>query len=147
MKTEPFIPLIQLPYTISIEYDVHQGALLAPELNIPAHGFVPTAVETFTVHLPCTGNVSEQVPIAINVNIQGPERFNDTKLNFKRNKICMKGVYPARNRSPAPSIAPPQGPALLGATACALGLVLVVGFIASAMYVRARKQIRQDSLQ
>ncbi|EDS34140.1 tyrosine-protein kinase [Culex quinquefasciatus] len=47
---------------------------------------------------------------------------------------------------PAAEIAPPQGPALLGAAACALGLVLVVGLIASAMYVRARKQIRQDSL-
>lgn len=57
------------------------------------------------------------------------------------------GVYPARNRAPEPAKAPPQGPALLGAAACALGLVLVVGLIASAMYVRARKQIRQDSLQ
>ena len=56
-------------------------------------------------------------------------------------------MHPARNRLPAAEIAPQQGPALLGAAACALGLVLVVGLIASAMYVRARKQIRQDSLQ
>ncbi|KFB39567.1 AGAP006405-PA-like protein [Anopheles sinensis] len=55
-------------------------------------------------------------------------------------------MLPARNRLPAAEIAPQQGPALLGAAACALGLVLVVGLIASAMYVRARKQIRQDSL-
>lgn len=100
--------------------------------------------------------------------VQAPSRRNDTKLNFLRNKICLKGkinkkiklnffvlhfilnstgVYPARNRAPEPAKAPPQGPALLGAAACALGLVLVVGLIASAMYVRARKQIRQDSLQ
>uniref|UniRef100_T1GH12 WIF domain-containing protein n=1 Tax=Megaselia scalaris TaxID=36166 RepID=T1GH12_MEGSC len=55
-------------------------------------------------------------------------------------------LYPAPNQSPAPAKAPSQGPALLGAAACALGLVMIVGLIASAMYVRARKQIRQDSL-
>lgn len=57
------------------------------------------------------------------------------------------GVFPPRNQSLTPARAPPQGPALLGAAACALGLVLAVGLIASAMYVRARKQIRQDSFQ
>ena len=80
----------QLPYTISIEY-IHNGALLPPELNIPATGLVPTTVETFTVHLTCSGNVSEEVPIAINLHVHAQPAHNDTKLNFKRNKICMKG--------------------------------------------------------
>lgn len=57
------------------------------------------------------------------------------------------GLFPVPNQSAAPAQAPSPGHALLGAAACALGLVLVVGLIASAMYVRARKQIRQDSLQ
>lgn len=81
----------QLPYILSIEYDVHQGALLPPHLNIPAKGFVPDAVETFTLHLPCAGNISDEVPIAINLFVQGPPKRNDTRLIFKRNKICLKG--------------------------------------------------------
>jgi hypothetical protein len=66
------------------------------------------------------------------------------KLKFKLSIIII-GVWPAKNRSLAPELAPQQS--LLGAAACALGLVLVFSLIASAMYVRARKQIRQDSLQ
>lgn len=84
---------LQLPYVLSIEYDIHQGALLPPQLNIPAKGFVPAKVETFTVHLPCAGNMSVEVPIAINLFVQGPPRRNDTRLNFKRNKICLKGTF------------------------------------------------------
>uniref|UniRef100_A0A182WTV9 WIF domain-containing protein n=1 Tax=Anopheles quadriannulatus TaxID=34691 RepID=A0A182WTV9_ANOQN len=103
-------------------------------------------VESFTVHLVCWGNVTKEVPVGIHLHVEGPPKHNDTKLIIKRNKICIKGMHPARNRLPAAEIAPQQGPALLGAAACALGLVLVVGLIASAMYVRARKQIRQDSL-
>ncbi|XP_055858556.1 tyrosine-protein kinase Drl isoform X1 [Episyrphus balteatus] len=135
-----------LPYIITIEYESDQGALGAPTLSIPPKGYVPQTIETFTVHLPCTGNATDQVPLSINMHVRGPPRTNDTKLGFKRNKICLKGLFPAPNQSPAPAQAPSQGPALLGAAACALGLVLVVGLIASAMYVRARKQIRQDSL-
>lgn len=64
-----------------------------------------------------------------------------------RTHVPAAGVFPPRNQSLSPARAPSQGPALLGAIACAIGLVLVVILIASAMYVRARKQIRQDSLQ
>ncbi|KNC30539.1 hypothetical protein FF38_02290 [Lucilia cuprina] len=135
-----------LPYAITIDYDHDQEALSAPTLSIPEKGYVPQQVETFLVHLPCSGNVTEQVPLSVNMLVRGPPRHNDTKLHFKRNKICIKGLFPAPNQSPAPAHAPSQGPALLGAAACALGLVLVVGLIASTMYLRARKQIRQDSL-
>lgn len=81
----------QLPYVLSVEYDAHHGALLPPHVNIPAKGYVPDLVETFTLHLPCTGNISDEVPIAINLLVQGPPKRNDTKLTFKRNKICLKG--------------------------------------------------------
>uniref|UniRef100_A0A182PFN3 WIF domain-containing protein n=1 Tax=Anopheles epiroticus TaxID=199890 RepID=A0A182PFN3_9DIPT len=135
-----------LPYTISVHYDDNEGALQHPELDIPSSGIIPMTVESFTVHLVCWGNVTKEVPVGIHLHVEGPPKHNDTKLIIKRNKICIKGMHPARNRLPAAEIAPQQGPALLGAAACALGLVLVVGLIASAMYVRARKQIRQDSL-
>uniref|UniRef100_A0A1A9UIW6 WIF domain-containing protein n=1 Tax=Glossina austeni TaxID=7395 RepID=A0A1A9UIW6_GLOAU len=135
-----------LPYAITIDYEHEQEALLLPTLSIPDKGYVPQQVETFSLHLPCSGNVSEQVPLTVNMLVRGPPRYNDTKLHFKRNKICIKGLFPAPNQSPAPAHAPSQGPALLGAAACALGLILVVGLTASTMYLRARKQIRQDSL-
>ncbi|KFB40015.1 AGAP006405-PA-like protein [Anopheles sinensis] len=136
----------RLPYTISVHFDDNEGALQHPELDIPTSGIVPWTVESFTVHLVCWGNVTKEVPVGIHLHIEGPRKHNDTKLIIKRNKICIKGMLPARNRLPAAEIAPQQEPALLGAAACALGLVLVVGLIASAMYVRSRKQIPQDSL-
>lgn len=136
---------------------------MAPHLSIPIKGYVPITLETFTIHLPCTGNVSEEVPVGINLVIEGSPNFNNTHMTFKRNKICLKGkdggtrkikktittflspgLYP---NAPAPALAPYQGPAILGAAACALGLALIVGLIASAMYMRARKQFRQDSLK
>ncbi|XP_017476252.1 PREDICTED: tyrosine-protein kinase RYK isoform X2 [Rhagoletis zephyria] len=135
-----------LPYTITIDYEQDQTALAAPTLSIPDKGYVPQQIETFLVHLPCTGNGNKEVPLVVNMLVSGPPRTNDTKLHFKRNKICLKGLFPAPNQSAAPAQAPSPGHALLGAAACALGLVLVVGLVASAMYVRARKQIRQDSM-
>ncbi|KAH8401269.1 hypothetical protein KR009_004204, partial [Drosophila setifemur] len=155
-----------LPYSISIEYNNDQEALGTPTLSIPHKGLVPQEIESFLVYLPCTGNASLQLPVNVNMLVRGPPRFNDTRLHFKRNKICAKGgsssvtihfphhspgyrfpgISPEPNQSPAPAHAPSQGPALLSAAACALGLVLAVGLVASMMYVRARKQLRQDSL-
>ncbi|XP_068146176.1 LOW QUALITY PROTEIN: tyrosine-protein kinase Dnt [Drosophila tropicalis] len=136
-----------LPYAISIEYANDQDALGTPTLSIPHKGLVPQEIESFLVYLPCTGNASLQLPVNVNMVVRGPPRYNDTRLHFKRNKICAKGISPEPNQSPAPALhAPSQGPALLSAAACALGLVLAVGLVASMMYVRARKQLRQDSL-
>lgn len=86
--------LLQLPYIITIDYVLEQEALAAPTLSIPAKGYVPQQIETFTVHLPCTGNATDQVPLSVNMLVRGPPRTNDTKLNFKRNKICLKGSLP-----------------------------------------------------
>lgn len=91
---------LQLPYVMSIDYNIHQGALLPPQLNIAAKGFVPAKVETFTVHLPCVGNMSVEVPIAINLFVQGPPHRNSTNLTFRRNKICLKGMYVKKKRLP-----------------------------------------------
>lgn len=88
-----FIPFFQLSYSINIEYATDLEALLPPELSIPARGFVPRVLDTFTVHLPCSGKESEEIPIAINLHIRAPSRRNDTRLNFKRNKICLKGQH------------------------------------------------------
>ncbi|XP_030080965.1 uncharacterized protein LOC115483382 [Drosophila hydei] len=121
----------------TLQGDGKHGRTLHPHKSV-----VPQEIESF----PCTGNASLQLPVNVNMVVQGPPRFNDTRLHFKRNKICAKGISPEPNQSPAPAHAPSQGPALMSAAACALGLVLAVGLVASMMYVRARKQLRQDSL-
>ncbi|XP_055374226.1 tyrosine-protein kinase Drl-like [Condylostylus longicornis] len=150
-----------LPYRISVEYEINAtNAIGSPQISIPTEGYVPQQVETFTINLPCTGKVTLEVPFTIHMFVKGPPRHNDTKLDLKRNKNCTKGFQappkkfiqapvpaPASAHSPSSAQAPSQGPELLGAAACAMGLILVVALIASAMYVRARKQIRQDSLQ
>jgi hypothetical protein len=59
--------------------------------------------------------------------------------------FCFKG--PIKDKTPAPVSAPAQGPAVFSAMACAVGLILVVGLLFSAMYVRTKKQIRRDSLK
>lgn len=82
---------LQLAYTISVHLDDNQGALQHPELNIPSSGAIPRTVETFKVHLVCTGNVSKEVPVGIHLHVEGPPKQNDTKLIIKRNKICIKG--------------------------------------------------------
>lgn len=82
---------LQLPYTITIDYEHEQTALAAPTLSIPDKGYVPQQIETFLVHLPCTGNGNKEVPLVVNMLVSGPPRTNDTKLHFKRNKICLKG--------------------------------------------------------
>lgn len=84
--------LAQLRYRVSIEYESQLGGLLAPHLSIPIKGYVPITLETFTIHLPCTGNVSEEVPVGINLVVEGSPNFNNTHMTFKRNKICLKGT-------------------------------------------------------
>ncbi|XP_034138045.1 tyrosine-protein kinase Drl-like isoform X2 [Drosophila guanche] len=79
-----------LPYAISIEYANDQDALGTPTLSIPHKGLVPQEIESFLVYLPCTGNASLQLPVNVNMVVRGPPRFNDTRLHFKRNKICAK---------------------------------------------------------
>ena len=87
----PYRSRSQLPYAITIDYETEQLALAAPTLSIPAKGYVPQQIESFLVHLPCTGNTTQQVPLSVNMLVRGPPRTNDTKLHFKRNKICLKG--------------------------------------------------------
>lgn len=84
-------PTLQIRYAISIEYESQLGGLLTPHINVPVRGEVPIERSTFTIHLPCTGNVSEEVPVGIHLEIDGYPHFNNTKLTFKRNKICIKG--------------------------------------------------------
>lgn len=37
--------------------------------------------------------MSDQVPLIVNMFVKGPPRTNDTRLGFKREKNCTKGMF------------------------------------------------------
>ncbi|KYN19625.1 Tyrosine-protein kinase RYK [Trachymyrmex cornetzi] len=125
-------------------------ALLPPRVNVSAQGEVPVSLQVFRIRLPCSGVVSAEIPLALRLNVTAPPgtRYNDTVLVFKRNKICLKGVEtPPSNDSvrlePDP-LANGAG-ALYVAATCACALILVVGSVASALYIRNSKARVQES--
>ena len=93
------ILLLQLPYSMKLEYDSRGSgynsgmmALLPPKVNVSSRGFVPTSPQVFSIRLPCSGLESAEIKLALKLNVSSPEpRYDDTVLVFKRNKICMKG--------------------------------------------------------
>lgn len=83
--------VLQLPYTVSVDVN-NREALPAPQLNVSRAGHVPTAVETWSVLLPCSGDVAAEVDVVLRVNVT-LHRDNVTALTFRRRKICLKGEY------------------------------------------------------
>ncbi|XP_006608356.1 tyrosine-protein kinase Drl-like isoform X1 [Apis dorsata] len=147
-----------LPYSMELDYDVvgvpggvgpGMMALLPPRVNVSARGEVPVALQVFRIRLPCSGLVSAEIPLALRLNVTAPPgtKYNDTVLAFKRNKICFKGVQaPPRNDSVRLEPGPLSGAgALYVAATCACALILVVGSVASALYIRNSKARIQES--
>lgn len=94
---------------ISVKYE-SQGAMLPPQMNISSTGVIPTSVQTFRfvdrknfvassannrcsrVRLLCTGMESAQTQVQLQLNVSANNKLqNETSLNFRRNKICIKG--------------------------------------------------------
>ncbi|CAK9823931.1 Tyrosine-protein kinase Dnt [Anthophora retusa] len=148
-----------LPYSMELDYDVvgvpggvfsGMMALLPPRVNVSAKGEVPVILQVFRIRLPCSGLMSAEIPLALRLNVTAPPatKYNDTILVFKRNKICFKGVQaPPRNDS----VRLEPGPLVNGAgtlyvaATCACALILVVGSVASALYIRNSKARIQES--
>ncbi|XP_034183412.1 tyrosine-protein kinase Dnt isoform X1 [Osmia lignaria lignaria] len=145
-----------LPYSMELDYDVvgvpggvsGMMALLTPRVNVSARGEVPVTLQVFRIRLPCSGLVSAEIPLALRLNVTAPPKYNDTILVFKRNKICLQGVEaPPRNDS----VRLEPGPLVNGAgtlyvaATCACALILVVGSVVSALYIRNSKARIQES--
>ncbi|XP_065165096.1 tyrosine-protein kinase Drl isoform X2 [Atheta coriaria] len=77
-----------LPYSISVDV-TDTIALGHPKLNITSTGSVPMSLQTFSVSLPCSGVISADVSVTIQVNITVMP-LNITTLTFNRKKICTK---------------------------------------------------------
>ncbi|XP_017795395.1 PREDICTED: tyrosine-protein kinase Dnt-like [Habropoda laboriosa] len=148
-----------LPYSMELDYDVvgvpggvsgEMMASLTPKVNVSSKGEVPVILQVFRIRLPCSGHMSAEIPMSLRLNVTAPPatKYNDTILVFKRNKFCFKGVQaPPRNDS----VRLEPGPLVNGAGAfyvaatCSCALLLVVGSIASALYIRNSKARIQES--
>ncbi|XP_071440909.1 tyrosine-protein kinase Dnt-like [Hetaerina americana] len=126
-----------LPYVLAVDYDDRLGALRPPEFNISLRGQVPTRVQTFRVRFPCTGLRSAEIEIVMQLNVSTYNPLhNETSLNFRRNKICLKEER-LLNESSAVASRPP-GPGSMGgviASAAGGGGVGAVGGAGGAFYI------------
>ncbi|XP_063241635.1 tyrosine-protein kinase Drl-like [Bacillus rossius redtenbacheri] len=132
-----------LPYAWSFVYDNHD-ALRPPELDIPARGLVPAKVQTFRVRFPCSGSMSAEVLVLMQLNVS---LYNDSALSFRRNKICLKETSSPRNESVRvdSSLITSSGTFYV-AVACACLMILLVVAVASLVYVKSKKARAQESL-
>ncbi|XP_064614923.1 tyrosine-protein kinase RYK-like isoform X2 [Liolophura sinensis] len=65
-------------------------AMAIPETNITLNGPVPTTLSVFQVKFPCTGKVTAEVDVRMQLNVSIFSTSNQTLLNFKRRKLCLK---------------------------------------------------------
>jgi len=78
-----------MPYTIGIEV-LNTIAMGTPKLNISSSGTIPTTVEVFSITLPCTGVVTADVDVHIQLNYTTNAGVNVRSLTFHRKKVCLK---------------------------------------------------------
>ncbi|XP_076453716.1 tyrosine-protein kinase RYK-like isoform X3 [Babylonia areolata] len=85
-------------------------AMKVPVPDISLSGMVPNQLSVFKVNLPCSGLMSAEVDVRMQMNINIFSASNLTVLNFKRRKVCLKdsslwmrgsagGPYSVRNHS------------------------------------------------
>lgn len=130
------------PVKYSINFTVsNREALGIPQLNISRFGDVPTKLSVFRVYMPCTGLVSAEVDIVMQMNFSINAVDNVTVLNFKRRKICLKDEPPPKNDSVTIDASP-----LTSSTnvfyitiGCTCALLVGTAIVVSVIYIRSRK--------
>ncbi|XP_060586450.1 tyrosine-protein kinase RYK-like isoform X2 [Ruditapes philippinarum] len=65
-------------------------AMNMPDPSIAPDGVVPTTLSTFKINFPCTGAVTTEVDVNIQMNISIFSASNVTVLDFRRKKFCTK---------------------------------------------------------
>ncbi|VVC89291.1 unnamed protein product [Leptidea sinapis] len=105
------------------------------------------------VRLPCTGALSEEILVTIQLNISSTDRASkDVRLVFKRNKICLAGVSTVVDRNETARLAGDAshttGGVLFAAGGCAAAaLALLAGAAAAGtLYKRGNKARHHDSI-
>ncbi|KAL0851466.1 hypothetical protein ABMA28_007263, partial [Loxostege sticticalis] len=141
-----------LPYVMGIDYD-SRGAMLPPQVNISERGLVPTTLQTFRVRLPCTGTRSAEILVTMQLNISSPDRAHkDVRLQFKRNKICWKGLSAVVTHNETARLAGDASRGTSGvlfvAGGCAAAALALLAAAAAAgtLYKRGSKARHHDSI-
>ncbi|KAK3605750.1 hypothetical protein CHS0354_033945 [Potamilus streckersoni] len=83
------IPPPEMYYSMKITVD-NPRALRQPAANIDGEGKVPNTLSVFKIDFQCTGMLSTEVNVNIQMNISIFSASNLTVLNFKRRKMCLK---------------------------------------------------------
>nr|XP_022339285.1 tyrosine-protein kinase RYK-like isoform X1 [Crassostrea virginica] len=78
-------------YNMSFEVS-NPRAMLAPVANISNTGKVPNSLSVFSITFPCTGNITADVEVVIQMNISIFSASNISVLNFKRKKTCLMDI-------------------------------------------------------
>lgn len=87
-----------IPYSINFTVS-NREALNVPKLNISKWGDVPSTLSVFRVNLQCTGLLSAEVDVNMQMNFTLNSAENVTVLNLKRRKICLKDELFLKNDS------------------------------------------------
>ncbi|XP_045481714.1 tyrosine-protein kinase Dnt-like [Harmonia axyridis] len=136
-----------LPYILAVSYD-GQEALLPPQMNISSTGVIPTSVQTFRVMLVCTGIKSAEVEVRLHLIVPSYKKiYNETSLNFRRNKICQKGsesVYRNDSIKLDPESLENATGSLYVAVASAVTMITLIVVTTSAVCIKNKKVRSQD---
>ena len=65
-----------------------------PQVNVSKTGTLPFRRESFRLTLPCTGQVTAEVGVTLNVSITSPvPRKPPNVVNFRSKKVCIEGKF------------------------------------------------------
>ena len=79
------------PMLYNLRFNVSNSrAMSEPRANITSEGNVPNTLSVFKVQFPCTGMISGEVRVNMQLNISIFSASNLTVLNFVRRKMCIK---------------------------------------------------------
>ncbi|CAL4059753.1 unnamed protein product [Meganyctiphanes norvegica] len=126
------------------------GTLAPPQLNVSLSGEIPVSETTFRMDLPCTGLVSAEVFVVLNINVTAPRpRLPPTELYIVRRKVCLQGqsgekfIEQLSSVEEEPSEEEHMSPLYYVISVLAgLTLVLAIVFIVAALRNRSRKNNR-----
>lgn len=141
-----------MPYSMSVKVD-NEEAMEVPRLNISQKGLVPQMASVFQISFPCTGLVTADVVVTIQMNFTVSPADNITVLNFKRRKVCMKAIdITSQNQPGAPVVVEPStvsssAKIVYITVGCSCTLLLVIGIVIGIHCLRSHKARQGDGIQ
>uniref|UniRef100_T1IZQ5 receptor protein-tyrosine kinase n=1 Tax=Strigamia maritima TaxID=126957 RepID=T1IZQ5_STRMM len=141
--------LRQQPMSYSIGFTVSNSeALGRPQMNITRKGVVPSRLSVFRIFLPCSGQMTAEVEMKIQMNFSISAN-NVTVLNFKRKKVCLKDDFQPQNDSVVddPSVyAAASTKIFYIVVGCSCSLIFFIATVFGFCYIKSNKARRNETL-